>query len=141
MMKITQRNLLQLLAMTVMMSFGGQLMAQESPTEKKKVVIVEKTIDEDGVEVVKEKVLEGDEAEAYLKEQELEEILEREIDIEEIIDRAEDEELRIIEIEKRFIEDFEDSFNVEVEEENGQYNIRITRDCEEMEWEGVGELP
>lgn len=140
-MKITQRNLLQLLAMTVMMSFGGQLMAQESPTEKKKVVIVEKTIDEDGVEVVKEKVLEGDEAEAYLKEQELEEILEREIDIEEIIDRAEDEELRIIEIEKRFIEDFEDSFNVEVEEENGQYNIRITRDGEEMEWEGVGELP
>ena len=48
---------------------------QSEETNSKKVVIVKKIVDENGNETVEENVYEGEEAEEYLRQQEMEEML------------------------------------------------------------------
>ena len=64
--------------------------AQSEETEERKVVIVEKVVDENGNETVNERILEGEEAEAYLRSKEMKIILDEELDIEKLKEELED---------------------------------------------------
>ena len=90
--KITIKAILRLSFMMTLLVSTSTLFAQqnEAPTVQKKVVIVKKIVDENGNETVEEKIYEGAEAEAYLKEQEMGEMLEDEFDVNEWV---EDQEL------------------------------------------------
>lgn len=139
-MKIKITNVLKATFVLSLLLINLEAYAQSEENEEQKVVIVEKIVDENGNETVKEKVLTGEEAAAYLESKEMETILEKEIDIEKLKMELEEQELQVIEIERKILEDIESQMNVEVEEENGEYTIRINRDGQEMEWHGEGAL-
>jgi hypothetical protein len=114
----------------------------------KKVVIVKKTVDEDGNETVEKKVMVGEEADAYLESQEieLESILEEEIEnnIElggsetEVIDLDALNESLLLELENIEIPDID----VDVlKSGEGHYKIRIIEDGQEINWEGDEAIP
>lgn len=113
----------------------------ETITKKeKKVIIVEKRVDENGEVTTEERVLEGEEAEEYMREQDLEKLLEEEIDLKDLEEKIEMENLRVVEIEKEIQEQMK-NLEVQLEELNGQYHIRINNNGEEIEWEGAGDIP
>ena len=130
--------------MMALLVASGTLFAQESetPTTQKKVVIVKKTIDEDGNETIEEKIYEGEEAEAYLKEQEMEEMIEGDFDVNEWVEQQELNEEELIEIEK-MVENLNlEDLNFDIENLNeGRIRIRMNKNGEEIEWDGHGEIP
>ena len=142
-MKIKNINLFKVICLITVLVYGPVAFAQtdDEVKEERKVVIVEKIIDEEGNETVKERVLEGKEAELYLMEKKLADILEDELDLEELEERLGDENIRLMEIEKRISEEMEKNMDVNIQEKDGNYKIRMNVDGEEMEWEGVGEIP
>ena len=123
---------------------SSTLLAQETetPTVQKKVVIVKKTIDENGNETIEEKIYEGDEAEAYLKEQEMEEMIEEDFDVNEWVEEQELNEEELIEIEK-MVENLNlEDLNFDIENLNdGHIRIRMNKNGEEIEWDGTGDIP
>ena len=81
-----QTSIFILSLLLALMFVQNQGIAQEEVIETtKKVVIVKKTVDENGNETIEKKVLEGKDAEDYLenKDIELEELIEKEMELNE----------------------------------------------------------
>lgn len=142
-----------LLAIAALLMVNGTLMAQEKgKKEKKKVVIIKETVDEDG-NVVKEKIIkEGDDVKDvkkwHVKEGNEKVIIIKEGDGEKtikVIVDGEDELINIKELEHEMEKSI--SVNVDVNENDGKKNmvIKIKGDDGEVEtikWQGEeGEMP
>ena len=113
------KNLLKSLPVILtLFLIGLAVNLQAQKQEEKKVVIVKKTIDQDGNENVTKKILEGKEAEDYLNSKEFNEDLEGSDGVRKIIKRIEHSEID---------SDNSEEMDVEIEETDGVYRIKIKK--------------
>lgn len=116
-----------LLMLTLFLATGSILAQEKVKKEKKTIVIIEKTIDENGNEVIKKTIKEGDE------------IDDREWDM------ISAEDGKVVMIKKGDSTTTKKEISVEVEEEDGlkKISIKITENDGEVEtinWQGSGEF-
>lgn len=145
-MKSFNKTLIPLLAL--LLSIALPLSAQqEQSNEDQKVIIITKTLDEDGNEVVKKIVKKGDEASEYLDNNQIQLDLEN-FDISDVrIFKDCDKNSFTFDMDDlEDGHDFHFDFDVDIDEDDGQKKIRIKgldENGEEFnfEWEGEGEIP
>jgi PDZ domain-containing secreted protein len=109
-----------------LLAFLGALSLTQVSAQAKiantKIVILEKEIDDNGQVVEKKVVLEGEEAERYIREhQEVDDMIQKEVEKEQVVEG------------KRMQKITKSAYKIKVKDENGQEKI--------LEWDGQGEMP
>ncbi|MCO6475442.1 MAG: PDZ domain-containing protein [Phaeodactylibacter sp.] len=126
----------------------GLLIAQDEPKKgRQKIVIIKKSVDEDGNKVVEKIVREGEEGEVLEWEGEDGEVIIRlgdgDVEWHSLEDMDIDIDLEGLDMELEERLEGLNNIDVELEELDGRKNlrIRIEPDGEVIEWQGLGDLP
>lgn len=128
-MKVFHKSIIPLLAVLLGIAVPMTAQQEDGKDKNSKVIIITKTIDEEGNEVVEKMVKEGAEAEAFAEENEF-------------TFETDDAD----EVEVHILKDIEEDIDIDIDGNAGTKRIRINGVDEngetfELEWEGEGDIP